>query len=54
VSGQILQLGLREMKYDAANIEPHWDAWRISGFDFWTVDAADPDKRPYLEVTIDP
>lgn len=54
VPGQILKLGLREMKYDAANIEPHWDAWRISGVDFSTVDCGDPDKCPYLEVTVDP
>jgi hypothetical protein len=54
VSGQVLKLGLREMKYDAANIEPAWLPWRISGVEFWTVDSGDPDKRPYLEVTVDP
>lgn len=54
VPGQILELGLREMKYDAANIEPHWGPWYISGVNFETVDCGDPDLRPYLEVTYDP
>lgn len=54
VSGQILKLGLREMKYDAANITPPWLPWKVSGVDFWTVDCGDPDKYPYLEVTVDP
>lgn len=54
VPGQILELGLREMKYDAANITPPWGPWLFSGVDFLTVDWGDPDLRPYLEVTIDP
>jgi hypothetical protein len=54
VPGDILKIGIREMKYDAANVEPKWGWYLASGIDILTVDHADPAKRPYLEVTYDP
>jgi len=52
--GTILEIGLREINYDAKDIEPYWANYRMSGLDFCTVDWSDPDRWPYLEVTIDP
>lgn len=54
VPGSVLQIGLREMNYDVANIAPPWLPNCRSGLDFLTVDHADPDLWPYLELTIDP
>jgi hypothetical protein len=54
VPGQILKIGLREINYDAKNIVPYWAPWFMSGLDFLTVDYGDPEKWPYLEVTVDP
>jgi hypothetical protein len=53
--GQILSIGLREMKYDAANIEPpNSPPYYASGIDILTMNYQDYTLWPYLEVTYQP
>jgi hypothetical protein len=49
--GGILQIGFREMKYDAANFEWPGQAGASSGLEITSVDFPTPGLWPYLEVT---
>jgi hypothetical protein len=50
--GQICRLGLREVKYDAPDIAPPWQASKVMLFRVYDADHPNVAYRPYLEITL--